>query len=237
MNIFSLNIGRLHPILVHLPIGFLILTLLLVILNRRFKEEGYEKAIEIGLLVSFLASIATVATGLILAEQKPYDSSLTIHKWFGILTSVFSLVLYLGQTNKVRLFRIMFPYLVPLTLLAVGVTGHLGGSLTHGSNFLFTYPSDITQKSGINSDAEALGHIVEIKQFKYVPNFLEVNIGDTITFVNRDFVPHDVTEETMKAWTSSTLNSGDSWSMIAEEDVNYFCSLHIVMKGKIRIAN
>lgn len=78
-------------------------------------------------------------------------------------------------------------------------------------------------------------HKVRIKQMKFVPDSITVNIGDSITFINKDVVSHDVTEEKSKKWTSKTLKRGETWSMIASEDVNYFCSLHVIMKGKIRI--
>ena len=78
-------------------------------------------------------------------------------------------------------------------------------------------------------------HIVEIKQLKFIPASLEVSKGDTITFINNDFVDHDVTEEKNKKWTSGVMKKGASWKMIAITNVDYFCSLHVIMKGQIRI--
>ena len=68
---------------------------------------------------------------------------------------------------------------------------------------------------------------------KFKPDVLQDNKGDTVVFVNNDIVVHDITEEPNKAWTSSALPVGESWSMVATESVNYFCSIHVVMKGKI----
>ena len=78
-------------------------------------------------------------------------------------------------------------------------------------------------------------HIVEIKQLKFIPAYIEVNKGDTITFINNDYVDHDVTEEKTKKWSSSLMKKGSSWSMVAKEDADYYCTLHVIMKGKIRI--
>lgn len=73
---------------------------------------------------------------------------------------------------------------------------------------------------------------VVIQGMKYTPEVIEVNKGDTVVFINRDIVVHDVTEEN-KVWGSSEIPVGKSWSLAATESVNYFCSIHVVMKGKV----
>lgn len=75
---------------------------------------------------------------------------------------------------------------------------------------------------------------VEIKGMVFNPAEITVNKGDTILFINNDIVDHDVTEIN-KAWTSGTLHPGDSWSRVFTEPADYFCSLHLVMKGKVLI--
>lgn len=77
-------------------------------------------------------------------------------------------------------------------------------------------------------------HTVEIKDMKFVPDDITVKAGDTVLWINRDMVAHDVTEDS-KAWTSSVIATGDSWKMEVKEFTNYFCSIHVVMKGKIRV--
>lgn len=74
---------------------------------------------------------------------------------------------------------------------------------------------------------------VEIAQMKFSPGILKVKKGDHVVFVNRDIVAHDVTEETKKNWSSSTLQNGEYWTLVATESADYFCSIHTVMKGKI----
>jgi plastocyanin len=78
-------------------------------------------------------------------------------------------------------------------------------------------------------------HTVEIKQMKFQPAELTVQKGDTVVWINLDIVAHDVTEESNKAWTSSILPSGKSWSMVATQSSNYYCSIHVVMKGKLKV--
>ena len=76
---------------------------------------------------------------------------------------------------------------------------------------------------------------VEIKDMKFVPDTVTVNKGDTIMWINKDMVAHDVTEETSEAWHSGKLESGASWKLAVPGEANYFCSIHTVMKGKIEL--
>jgi plastocyanin len=74
---------------------------------------------------------------------------------------------------------------------------------------------------------------IEMIQMKFYPAELKVKKGDKIVFVNHDIVAHDVTEEAKKAWNSSPMSEGQTWILVATETVNYYCSIHPVMKGKI----
>ena len=77
-------------------------------------------------------------------------------------------------------------------------------------------------------------HTVEIINMTFQPEVLQVNKGDTVIFVNKDMVAHDATELN-KVWFSPPLNSGDSWKWVADKSADYYCSIHLVMKGKIYI--
>ncbi|WP_276500206.1 plastocyanin/azurin family copper-binding protein [Terrimonas pollutisoli] len=76
-------------------------------------------------------------------------------------------------------------------------------------------------------------HAVEIIQMKFYPAELKVKKGDKVVFVNHDLVTHDVTEESKKAWSSSPLATDQTWILEVIESVNYYCSIHPVMKGSI----
>ncbi len=76
-------------------------------------------------------------------------------------------------------------------------------------------------------------YVVEIRQMQFVPDTIKVHKGDRILWVNKDFTDHDVTETSKKAWNSSPLKTGGSWSLVVTEGADYYCSIHQVMKGKI----
>lgn len=75
-------------------------------------------------------------------------------------------------------------------------------------------------------------YTVEIIQMAFRPAVLNVHKGDTVIFANKDIVDHDATEVN-KAWNSPPLATGDSWKWVADKSADYYCSIHLVMKGKI----
>lgn len=78
-------------------------------------------------------------------------------------------------------------------------------------------------------------HIVEIRQMKFEPAEVRVHKGDRVLWINKDITNHGVTELSKKAWASSPLSTGQSWSMTVTQSEDYFCNLHQVMKGKITL--
>ncbi len=78
-------------------------------------------------------------------------------------------------------------------------------------------------------------YIVEIKQMQFQPADLTVQDGDTVAWINHDMVPHDITEEKSKSWTSGPLLPNKSWSMPVTKSADYYCSIHVVMKGRITV--
>ena len=78
-------------------------------------------------------------------------------------------------------------------------------------------------------------YTVEIKAMKFVPENITVKKGDTVLWINRDIMNHDVTEENTKSWTSAPIVPGASWKKVITGDDNYYCSIHVVMKGTINV--
>ena len=87
------------------------------------------------------------------------------------------------------------------------------------------------------ASAEARAHIVEIRKLEFSPAVLEVDPGDTITWINHDLVPHTVTADD-KSWDSPTLATGEEWLMVVRDRTleSYFCRFHPSMKAQLRIA-
>ena len=76
-------------------------------------------------------------------------------------------------------------------------------------------------------------HQVAIEGMKFVPEQLEVAVGDTITWTNRDFVPHTVTAG--KAVESGSIAPNGTWKYVVRQkgDIQYICRFHPVMHGTV----
>jgi len=129
-----LFLGRIHPIVVHLPIGFIIMAIILEILSKKRIINGQEHSIVYTLFFGTLTGIFSVIFGWILAETSAYNNQiLLLHRWFGIITTILSAIAWWGKNNsKTKIYNFVLIWL-GISLL---VTGHLGGTLTHGQGYL-----------------------------------------------------------------------------------------------------
>ncbi len=128
-------IGHFHPLLVHLPIGILLIGLLLLWLSGKPKYAAVKPAVAIVLLAGCISALLSSITGYFLSISDDYDQSLiNWHMWFAIGVLIVSAILYTKEVNpKVEINKKM---LAIGLLVMIAVTGHLGGSLTHGSDYL-----------------------------------------------------------------------------------------------------
>lgn len=70
--------------------------------------------------------------------------------------------------------------------------------------------------------AKPRSYTVEIKDMEFQPADLKVHAGDTVTWVNKDLVVHDVTQEN-KVWASAPLPSDSSFKKIITQSDAYYC--------------
>lgn len=127
-------IGRFHPVLVHLPIGVLLIAVLFIWLDHFRKMPIPPGIINLTLAVGSIGAVLSIVTGLLLSNSGDYDpDAVSKHQWLGISTGIVSIVLWLVRGAAGN--TIMRSGSVVLVVL-VTLTGHYGGSLTHGSNYL-----------------------------------------------------------------------------------------------------
>ncbi len=72
---------------------------------------------------------------------------------------------------------------------------------------------------------------------KFVPAEITVRKGDTVVWINRDIFVHNVAEFDNNKWQSTPLEKNQTWSKTITSSEDYFCTLHVVMKGKIKLKN
>jgi plastocyanin len=77
---------------------------------------------------------------------------------------------------------------------------------------------------------------VKIDNFTFGPAEVTVMAGTTITWTNRDDIPHTVVS-TDKAFKSKVLDTDETFSTTFRTPgtVSYFCSIHPKMTGKILV--
>ena len=80
--------------------------------------------------------------------------------------------------------------------------------------------------------SKAETHVVTINNMKFNPATITVKKGDKVTFINNDIVQHNATEKGT-SWASPLLANGQSWTFTPEKTSDYYCTVHVVMKGKI----
>ncbi|MEZ0543060.1 c-type cytochrome domain-containing protein [Fibrella arboris] len=152
---WALFFGRFHPLIVHLPIGFLVVAAILEV-GRRLGTLQLSNGTMTAILL-WSASSATVACmfGYLLSLGGGYDKEiLDEHMWQGIGVAVFAWVAW-GASSDFLLKRFSFGSIlyVPalaLSLVAILVAGHHGGALTHGSDYLTQYtPEPLRSIAGL----------------------------------------------------------------------------------------
>jgi plastocyanin len=82
--------------------------------------------------------------------------------------------------------------------------------------------------------ADATAGQVRIDNFTFTPQTLTIPVGSTVTWVNRDDVPHSVTS-TEKRFNSGLLDTDEKFSFTfpAAGEFPYFCGIHPHMQGTI----
>jgi plastocyanin len=76
---------------------------------------------------------------------------------------------------------------------------------------------------------------VEISGVKFIPDTLSVHQGDTVVWINKDMVAHDVTQVPNNSWSSSVLTTRNVWKLAVQESTGYYCSIHVVMVGRLLV--
>lgn len=79
-------------------------------------------------------------------------------------------------------------------------------------------------------------HVVEMRGFAFAPAQLEVALGDTIVWVNRDALPHTATAIDA-TWDSGEMRANASWGRVAESagTEDYICAYHPNMRGAVTV--
>ena len=119
-------IGHFHPVIVHMPIGIMLLGGFLLFYQGP-QLNKFDKVISLAFLVGSISATLACFTGWLLAQSGEFDSVLIQkHQWVGIATAAIGWTIYFNKYKKVLA--------ISLVVLII-ITGHLGTTLPHGENY------------------------------------------------------------------------------------------------------
>jgi uncharacterized membrane protein len=134
-------LGRLHPLVVHFPIGVLVTGLFLEILTFGGKRPELRPGIRWLVFIGAFTSVLSALFGLMLAYSGNYPAStLDYHRITGLVTVILAIISAVllrraeisGNRKDLGLYRAV----LAATVILLTVSGHFGATLTHGSNYL-----------------------------------------------------------------------------------------------------
>ncbi|MEK7872223.1 MAG: cupredoxin family copper-binding protein [Chloroflexota bacterium] len=117
------------------------------------------------------------------------------------------------------------------------VGGLLALALSLGGAIAWAYPSaaSAAQRSPV---AAASATTIAIEDLAFKPATLTVPVGATVTWVNRDAVPHNVVAQN-RAFASSILGQNAVWSQTLTQPgvYSYVCTLHPGMVARVTVTD
>ena len=162
-------LGRFHPLIVHMPIGFITAVFLLQIVGI-FSKSYFRLGIRILLFFTIISAVLSTAAGVLLAVPGGYDKALLEeHRRLGVATSVACIWVFTAHLSKRWGSGVIYAVCLLICMGLVGAAGHLGGALTHGEDYLTAYlpeflggePQPELIDAGSKDDATILGRVVQ----------------------------------------------------------------------------
>jgi mono/diheme cytochrome c family protein/uncharacterized membrane protein len=135
-------LGPFHMVVLHYPIGFLTLTVLLELSAMLKPGGGARRAVAFALPITTAMALITAGLGWMRAGNGEFDPQLLgWHRVCGFAVLGFTFFAWLlhwkyHRSAKVPAFRYGYRGLLLAAFLSMALAGHFGGSLTHGSGFL-----------------------------------------------------------------------------------------------------
>jgi uncharacterized membrane protein len=134
-------IGRLHPLLVHFPIGLVLIAAAVEAVAMMTNLREWRTVAVVNVRAGAMFSIAAAIAGWRLASSAEIDasSSLEWHRWVGTIAAVAVLGAALataGADGRSRFELWVYRTTLFCAAALVAITGHLGGLLVWGRDFL-----------------------------------------------------------------------------------------------------
>src|SRR5690625_1769935 len=194
-------LARMHPLVVHFPIGALVIAFFLELLTLGGKRPELRSGIRWLVYIGAGTSLAAMLFGLMLAYDGNYsEETLFYHQWGGIITlilaAIASWLVYRVETSGRKKDLYLYRGTLAATVMVLTVAGHFGASLTHGNDY-------ITSVLPWNYDTIAEGEfnelLTEVNQHMEMGSLSEthkseLNVGVRRIFAHSCYRCHDSNE-------------------------------------------
>jgi plastocyanin/uncharacterized membrane protein len=136
--------------------------------------------------------------------------------------------------------RSLTPPVVLAVLAAVTLLTLPALAAARGDWHMFDHMGGMMRRSSNTTDSPLLvgGNLetVTIDDFAFSPGNLRVPVGATVTWTNRDSVPHDATSRD-GSWETETLSRDEDDSVTFTEAgvYDYYCTIHPSMKARLSV--
>src|SRR5689334_21758305 len=137
MTEFIYFAGRFHVLLLHLPIGILLLAVVMEGASRTTRFGDLAPAVNAVWLLGAMSAIATAILGHLHASEGGFDAAaVNAHRIAGTGLTVVATGVWLLRAKLPALYAKAWPVFSLAVIVLLIATGHLGGSLTHGDTYL-----------------------------------------------------------------------------------------------------
>ena len=131
--------------------------------------------------------------------------------------------------------RILAP-LLAAAAFAAGCGGSSSDSTTAGDGYGAPAKAAATTAAKAPAAAKTAGTTVEMTNTTFQPQSIDVKVGDTVTFVNKDEIAHTATAGD-GSFDSKTMEAGASFTFKPTKagKIAYVCNFHPGMTGTINV--
>lgn len=137
---FLYLLGRFHVLVLHLPIGIILLAIAAEFFARVPRFRQVDAACNFLWKLGSVTAVLAAILGLLHAGEGGFDAGdLAAHRLWGIAFAALCIVATLLRVYAEDLYRRLQPIVAAVVLVVMTMTGHYGGNLTHGATYLFEY--------------------------------------------------------------------------------------------------
>ncbi len=151
------SVGRMHPLLLHLPIGTFMLSSLFWLFRKQLDAISFQSIFAFTLTISAFTAVLTALMGMFLSKEEGYGGdTLYWHRTLSVIFAIGSYILMLWcQSTDVP--KTGLPVFLFSLLFLLIAASHQGARLTHGDRFILQpVQKDSTAASSPITDSSSL---------------------------------------------------------------------------------